>query len=243
MKQTKAKHKHKTQDAQCVRILCIADEIDPLVYSKNMKERFSSADLVLGAGDLPMKYYSFIVSMINKPLYFVFGNHDLKYFRRFKGPSCACSITPQQADVSYLSTDYFGSVYIGDRVFYDRKHKLIIVGMGGSLRYNKGENQYTQRQMYWKIFRLFPKLLWNRVFRGRWCDIMLTHAPPFGIHDKSDICHTGFKAFLMFMHVFKPKYLLHGHVHLTDLNEEREDQFENTRIINVYGRYILEVKR
>ncbi len=67
-----------------MKILCVADEIDPLVHSIRIRERFGDVDLVLSAGDLPMEYLSYIVSALNKPLLFVFGNHNLKdlpYFR------------------------------------------------------------------------------------------------------------------------------------------------------------------
>lgn len=225
------------------KILCVSDEIDPLVYSKNVKERYGDVDLVLSAGDLPMRYLGFIVSMLNKPLYFVFGNHNLKHYHRFKHPKQSAEGHPLYSGAELnFGTEYFGSVYIDHKVKYIRRSNLIIVGLGGSMRYNNGENQYTEFQMYWKIFSLFPKLLIQRIFHGRWCDILLTHATPFGIHDKSDRCHVGFKAFLFFMRVFKPKYLLHGHVHLLDLNELREASYCETEIINVFGHYVLEVE-
>jgi hypothetical protein len=66
-----------------VKILCISDQIDPLVYSPSIKIRFSDINLVLCSGDLPLDYLDFIVSSLNIPLFFVFGNHhteDMKFF-------------------------------------------------------------------------------------------------------------------------------------------------------------------
>ena len=40
-----------------MKILCISDETDPLIYSKNIVSRYGDVDLVLAAGDLPLKYY------------------------------------------------------------------------------------------------------------------------------------------------------------------------------------------
>ncbi|MGH0052338.1 MAG: metallophosphoesterase, partial [Sphaerochaetaceae bacterium] len=60
-----------------MKLLCIADETDPLVYSKNIASRYADIDAVIAAGDLPLKYYEFIISTLNKPLFFVFGNHNL----------------------------------------------------------------------------------------------------------------------------------------------------------------------
>jgi hypothetical protein len=54
-----------------MRILCVADHEDPLVYSNSIKERFKNIDLILGAGDLAINYYEYIISCLNKRLYFV----------------------------------------------------------------------------------------------------------------------------------------------------------------------------
>ena len=64
-----------------MKILCVSDMIDPLVYNQNARENFPDIDMVLCAGDLPMDYIDFIVTVFNKPTYFVFGNHDLAEFR------------------------------------------------------------------------------------------------------------------------------------------------------------------
>ena len=63
-----------------MKILCVSDYVDPLIYNQNVKEAFPDIDLILCAGDLPMDYVDFIVSVFNKPTYFVFGNHDLKEY-------------------------------------------------------------------------------------------------------------------------------------------------------------------
>ena len=46
-----------------MKILCISDQIDPLIYSVNIKERYQDVDLVISAGDLPMEYLEFIKSV------------------------------------------------------------------------------------------------------------------------------------------------------------------------------------
>ncbi|MBL7006424.1 MAG: metallophosphoesterase [Spirochaetia bacterium] len=223
-----------------MKILCVSDNEDLVVYSQNIKERFKDVSFIIGAGDLKMRYYGFIVSMLNKPLYFVFGNHDLTFLKRFKKKG---RDEFNYANELNCSLNYFGSTYIGDKVIRDKKTGLLLAGLGGSMKYNGGENQYTNTQMYVKIIKLFPKMLINRIFHGRWLDILITHAPPFGIHDGKDACHTGFKAFLWFMRKFQPEYLLHGHVHLLDINQKRESLYENTKVINVYSRYVLEVEQ
>jgi Icc-related predicted phosphoesterase len=218
-----------------MKILCISDQIDPLVYSSSIKERFSGIDLVLSAGDLPMDYLDFVVSSLNKPLLFVFGNHnleDLTFYIQGNGPAL-----PMWTKEITLGS---GATHIGSKITLEEG--LIVAGLGGSMKYNRGSNQYTNFQMYMEIFKLIPGMLFNRVFRGRFLDILLTHAAPEGIHDKKDPCHRGFRAFLWFMRTFKPKYLVHGHIHLYDLSEVRTTHYNSTRVINAYSHYIIDTE-
>jgi len=220
-----------------MKILCVADHRSPIVYSTGIKERFKEIDLVLGAGDLPMDYYGYIVSSLNKKLFFVFGNHNLKHYNRFTNVNNNYSF-----DQSTVNQQSFGSIFVSGKVIREKKTGLLIAGMGGSINYNNGENQYTDLQMYLKLFKLIPRLLWNKVFYGRYLDIFLTHSPPRGYNDREDPCHRGFKSFLWFLEKFKPKFLIHGHIHLYDRNKPREIQFQRTRIINVYDYYQLELE-
>lgn len=218
-----------------MKILCVADQRSPLVYSTGIKERFKDVDIVLGAGDLPMDYYGYIVSSLNKKLYFVFGNHNLKHYNRISGKN-----SPMVFDPDSMEQHSFGSTFISGKVIREKKTGLIIAGMGGSIDYNHGVNQYTDSQMYSKLFRMIPRLLLNKILYGRYLDIFLTHSPPRGINDREDPCHRGFKSFLWFLEKFKPQYMLHGHIHLYDRNEPREIQYKETRIINVFDYYVLE---
>ncbi len=219
-----------------MKILCVSDHIDPLVYSTRLKERFGEVDIVLAAGDLPMEYLGFIASSLNKPLYFVFGNHNLKQSALFKNKKGA--FPPGELMPHPALDNYFGSTYIGGRIVRTRQ-RILIGGLGGSMLYNGDENQFTDFQMLVKVVRLIPRLLWNKLIYGRYLDILLTHAPPRGIHDKSDPCHTGFKSFLWFMRKFKPRFLLHGHIHLYDMNAQRVTVYHQTTVINVYDHYVL----
>jgi hypothetical protein len=217
-----------------MKVLCVADHVDPFIYSAGLKSRFADVDLVISAGDLRFDYYDFIVSVLNKPLYFVFGNHEL-------GSSGGYRRRPDPLSPASGRWDPHGATYLEGKV---RKAKgLIIAGLGGSIWYNGGENQFTDFTMFLSMLRLFPRLLWNRIFRGRYLDILLTHSPPYGINDLPDPCHTGFRVFLWFMRVFKPRYLIHGHVHLYDRNAAREAVYHETRIINAYDHVVLEIPR
>ena len=214
-----------------MKILCISDQIDPQVYSPAIKERFSDVDLILSAGDLPLDYLDFIISSLNKPLFFIFGNHhieDLKHYKKLWDTPLA----PEEGE--YLGC---GAVHLGTKVKIEGN--FILAGLGGSMRYNNGRNQFTDFEMFLEITKIIPRLLWNRLFHGRFLDILLTHAPPRGIHDKNDKCHWGFKTYLWFMKVFKPRYLVHGHIHLYDLCDVRCTKWRDTMVVNAYSHYII----
>ncbi|MDR2135770.1 MAG: metallophosphoesterase [Treponema sp.] len=216
-----------------MKILCISDQIDPLVYTNSIRERFGDVDIVLSAGDLPMDYLDFVVSSLNKPLFFVFGNHNLNVLAYYTGGACV----NYAEEHSYQGS---GAIHVGSKIA--RHEGLIIAGLGGSRRYNRGENQFTESQMMRQILKLIPALLFNRVFRGRYVDILLTHASPRGIHDREDRCHMGFKAFLWFMRTFKPKYLVHGHIHLYSLSDVRVTNYGETTVVNAFSHYVIDTK-
>jgi len=200
-----------------MKILCVSDQIDPLIYTNTIKQRFADVDLVLSAGDLPLDYLDFIISTLNKPLFFVMGNHHIE-------------------EVNVYS---HGATYIDAKV--KREAGLIVAGLGGSMRYNRGENQFSDFEMKIRILKLLPVLIFNRLFRGRFLDILLTHASPRGIHDKEDKCHNGFKCFLWFIKIFKPRYLVHGHIHIYDLSEVRTTKYHDTLVINAYSHYLIDM--
>jgi uncharacterized protein len=218
-----------------MRFLCIADHVDPFIYSNGLKDRFGKVDMVLSAGDLTLSYYDFIVSTINKPLFFVFGNHHLEErvgFGRRRDPFAKAPADDWQSCV--------GATCIEGKVI--RTHGFTLAGLGGSIWYNGGENQYTDFTMFLAILRLLPGMLWHKLVHGRYLDVLVTHSPPYGINDLPDPCHTGFKVFLWFMRAFKPRYLIHGHVHLYDRNAAREARYGETAIVNAYDHVVIELE-
>jgi len=217
-----------------MKLLCIADHIDPFIYTNGLKTRYGNVDLVLSAGDLGFEYYDFIISSLNKPLLFVFGNHHLEgriLYRRAADPFARTA--PKWEGSS-------GATCLEGRVI--RVKGLILAGLGGSIWYNGGENQYTDFRMVLALLRLVPGMLWHRIFHGRFLDVLVTHSPPYGINDLPDPCHTGFRAFLWFMRTFRPRYLVHGHVHLYDRNAAREARYGPTAVINAYDHIVIDLE-
>jgi hypothetical protein len=216
-----------------MRILCVSDQVDPLVYSPLMRERFKDVGLVLSAGDLPPEYLGFITSMLNRELVYVAGNHDL-------GRLEAHGIERWSEDRSVSARSATGATNLDFGI--RRIEGLIILGLPGSMLYNRGANQYSEFRMSLRIALLVPRLLLNRLFLGKAVDLVLTHASPRGIHDRDDICHRGFKCFLWLMRAFKPRWLVHGHIHLYDLADVRISAYGGTTVINAFGHWILDTE-
>ena len=212
-------------------ILCVADHIDPLVYSKSINKRFAHMDAVFSCGDLKSNYYEFIVSSLNLPFVYVLGNHS------------AFSIENSGSNWNFDSESslFRGGLLADGKSVYLKKLDLIAAGLGGSIRYSSGENQYTETEMFFRILKLLPSLLWNRIFHGRYLDIFITHAPPRGINDREDPCHRGFRVFRWFLRRFKPQCMIHGHIHLFNYDTVRESVYQGIPIINVYDHYILKL--
>jgi Icc-related predicted phosphoesterase len=92
-----------------------------------------------------------------------------------------------------------------------------------------------------KIAGLTPALVLNRARYGRYLDILVTHAPPYQLGDDTDLPHRGFKSFVWFIDNYKPRYMVHGHVHIYDNRQETQMQRGATTIINTYGYKILDI--
>jgi Icc-related predicted phosphoesterase len=165
----------------------------------------------------------FIATMLGVPCYFVHGNHDhVEYTAR-----------------GLVLEEPGGWSNIDGRVVLAKG--LLIGGLEGSIRYRPGAPyQYSETEMMAKIFSMAPSLLLSRLVHGRYLDILVTHAPAFGILDGEDRAHRGFKAFLWFIQHFHPRLLLHGHKHLYGL-EERRARYVDTDIVNVYPYQVIEL--
>lgn len=232
-----------------MKFLCVSDQIDPLVYSSSVKDRYGDVDAVFCAGDLSMEYVDFIVDSLGKPTFFVFGNHDLKeysYYRKRSFLEASPAVHFGISDIEHgHGADYASNRNIRCKKLLFKKEDgtlspLLISGVSGSMRYNNGQAQFTEQQMKRQLLALVPGLLWNKLRYGRYCDVFLTHASPRHIHDKEDPCHKGFECFNWFIKKFSPGIMLHGHIHLYDLQTQRRTVSENTTVINVYSHIIVE---
>ena len=89
---------------------------------------------------------------------------------------------------------------------------------------------------------MLPRLLLNKLNYGRCLDILITHSPPFGVHDEETLAHQGLKAINWLIRVAQPRYHLHGHTHFQRRNLSPSESIHDlTKIINVFPYKIIEV--
>ena len=84
-------------------------------------------------------------------------------------------------------------------------------------------------------------MLLNRLRYGRYLDVLITHAPPRGIHDAQDVAHQGFRSYLALLRRYRPLLMIHGHQHVYNRNDASVTDYYSTRIINTYGYRVLEL--
>lgn len=191
----------------------LADEECRYFWDYYQPGRLKEFDLMLSCGDLKAEYLSFLVTMGRAPLLYVHGNHDTNYAKK-PPEGCTC---------------------VEDDVF--RYGDLRIAGLGGSRKYCRGPHQYTEREMRKRVFKLCFKL-WFR----KGADIILTHAPVRDCGDDEDLPHRGFACFRWLLDHFKPRYLIHGHVHMNYGHDRpRILRYGETELINGYERYVIDL--
>jgi uncharacterized protein len=200
-----------------VRILAICDEVDKRLYGQGIEAKRGQYDLLLSCGDLPAYYIDYVASMLALPVFGIHGNHDGSLARN------------QNADGDGAD---WGMVELHGRTVMEQG--LLIGGFDGSLRYNRGSYQFTQAGMRGQVLGMIPQLLMNRARYGRYLDILITHAPARHIHDQEDRPHQGFEIFRWFLRTFKPRYHLHGHIHIYNNQTITRTQFHDTEVLNVY---------
>lgn len=192
-----------------MKILAVSDEEAKKYYDYYKPGCLDGVDLILSCGDLKAKYLEFLATLAHCPVLYVRGNHDDRY-----------SVSPPE-----------GCICIENQIY---EYKGVrILGLGGSYRYHAGDNMYTERQMKQRLHKVSLQLWKKKGF-----DILLTHAPAYGLNDMNTMCHRGFESFLYLLDKYKPKYFIHGHVHLSyNCKMPRTCEYGETTVINAYEYY------
>ena len=197
-----------------LKILTVSDFIDKSLTKMVDNQTLEPVDLIISCGDLSPEYLYFLKNRLEKPLFYVKGNHDIRY----NNPANLLGCENIHAKLVQFKT-------------------LNILGLEGSIWYSGGINQYTDRQMDKIIFKM-----WFSFWKKGGVNLVVTHAPPKNIHDRKDLCHTGFTSFVKLINKRKPDYFIHGHIHREFKNlEQRTTTVNSTQVINTCGFAVLSV--
>jgi uncharacterized protein len=116
-----------------------------------------------------------------------------------------------------------------------------LAGLEGSMRYRPGAPlMYSEAEMRWQMAQLLPRLLWNKVKYGRFLDILVTHSPPLASTTGPTWPTPASKSSSTSSATFKPRYLLHGHIHIYRQDTIRQTRYYDTEIINVFPVRVIE---
>lgn len=111
------------------KFLCVSDiELLNKMEEDLLKKKFSDIDFIMSAGDVSNEYLDYLVSVLNKDLIMVNGNHI--YHREY----------PMG----------FAKIIDGKGIKYKG---LRILGLDGCKVYSFQKHQYTERQMKWRIMK------------------------------------------------------------------------------------------
>lgn len=196
-----------------MKVLIICD--DEILYKYNpgqLKEMFGDIELILSCGDLGNKYLDYIFSSLDKPLVYVNGNH----------------IYSPDHDISFCKNIDGGTMI--------KTNGIRIVGFDGSPFYSGQAHQYMEKDVFFMVMKSFLKA---KFFKA---DLIISHAPVGGFHEGDDPIHKGFFSYRKAIEYFKPKYWIHGHVHLKNHHEIKESMYKDTKIINVFGYKVLDLE-
>lgn len=207
---------------ELMKVLTVSDKVEESFFKEHLlRERCRDIHLILACGDLPSYYLEYLVNCLSVPLYYVPGNHDDQL---------------QWADLPYAQ----GCQNIDEKVIAFKG--CLIGGLGGGFFYRKGKYLYTEVEMQRKILKMVPRMALNKIKYKRYIDILITHAPPFGIHDEQTQAHRGFVEFLKFMKIYRPAYFIHGHTQRGLDKATSVSYYLSTKIINSNPYKILEIE-
>ena len=196
-----------------MKILLLADKEEPGLWDYFSKDKVEGVDLIVSCGDLRHEYLEFLVTLVNKPLLYVRGNHDTSY-DKYPPEGCDC---------------------IDGDILKVRGYTFL--GLGGSMRYREGDCMYSEKEMEKRIRKGR-----RRIRKEGPIDIFVTHAPARGYGDQEDLAHRGFECFNTFIETYHPKYMFYAHVHEEYGHFERIRVHESgTILVNASGSYILEL--
>jgi len=120
---------------------------------------------------------------------------------------------------------------------------LIVAGLGGSMCYNRGRTSSRTSGCSLYMLRLVPVLVWHRIRTAGTWTCSSTHAPRAGIHDGRDVCHRGFKPFVV-VHERLQAALPRARTRCTSTATTRSAraEYRHTLVVNAFDHCVIEYR-
>ena len=208
------------RDGRPLRILAISDEPDASLDSEATRHGLEPIDLIIGCGDLRADYLAFVADAFGSvPLVYVRGNHDVGAAWRAR------------------ERDSLPGPLLDGKLH--REAGIAILGFSGSPVYNDPKDR----------MQVSSTGMWLRSLRGWFASLghrrpllVISHAPPRGLNDATDLTHRGFTAFRWLLDRLRPPLWLHGHTALVRRGlDDRSMQHDGTLLYNCTGATLVEL--
>jgi hypothetical protein len=198
-----------------LRILAVSDEPQAELWGGLERDHFGPLDLLVGCGDLPPAYLSYLEGTLRVPFVYAIGNHDLDTAWRDQ----ASRLLPERprgvqlvriADFDVVALDWPGSDTRRDR---------------------------SQDRMAW---REAIGLRLRTLLRRRSPLIVASHVAPHDAGDTRDLYHQGFAGYRWLAEQLRPALWLHGHT--TPASQpQRVTHIGPTTCVNVTGAWVIDL--
>lgn len=242
-----------------MRILAVSDVVDPVLYDHFDAARWQAAgiDALISCGDLPPDYLAHLAARFDRPLFYVLGNHDGSYHHT---PPAGC----QSIDGHLLrwgglrilglggapphngGTEQYDEGRMARRIFWLKPALWRLGGVdlvvthappslppAGPPGLSPAGPRHRGRVVAGSRAPAAPPPPSTPVLPPPPpAEPVLPPPPPYG--------HRGFRAFADLVRAYRPRVLLHGHSHLGYGATARVSALAGTRIIDVYGHYLLD---
>jgi hypothetical protein len=201
-----------------IRLLAVSDVAEPALYHEVNRDAIGPIDGILGCGDLPPSWLSFLGDVFTAPIVYVRGNHD-------HGGAWV--------DGSVAVSNWLGGGHT------DRLAGILI----GGLEWPGVDEPGNRRRpgLAWRQVLSLATHDLSAVVGRREPILIISHAPPRGAGDVStDAYHVGFGAYRWLLDRLRPPLWLHGHTTIASVTS-LTCSVRGTEVVNVTGGVLVEL--
>jgi uncharacterized protein len=209
----------RARDGRPIRFLAVSDEREPALEIARNREPLGPLDGVIGCGDVDPRWLAFLADAFAAPLIYVRGNHD-------RGGDWDERRLVVPDPLRSASETHLAGLRIAAFEWPDVD----------------GEGNRRRSDIAWsQAVRLAIPRLGARLLRRSEPLVVISHAPPEGVGDGTDLYHRGFPGYRWLLDRLQPPLWLHGHTTVASVDELLVRCGPST-VINVTGAVLVEIR-